>query len=150
MNTCAAKPGMAKQGKLKRQDDSGANAKAEKTSVNVSLSSFHNMPYTSLGLCVAQANLKETPELRIHNSNNQRRILLQRYACKCVHLEHKASGFHNSWNSCSILTKCIRNYLRRPECQISWGICPQVPLVGALRVHLCAPRIARKPPRISA
>ena len=78
---------------------------------------FSRQALTSLGFCIAQTILKETPELRIRNRNNQCRILLQRYACKCVRLEHKASGLHNSWNSCSILQICIRNYLRRPEIQ---------------------------------
>ena len=122
--------GMARQGKLKRQDGSGVNAIAAKTSVNVSLSSFHDKPCTSLGLCVAQAILKETPELRIRNRNNQRHILLQRYACKCVRLKHKASGLHNSWIFCSILPKCNRNYLRRSEIQNILGNMPPCPPCG--------------------
>ena len=49
---------------------------------------------------------------------NQRHVLLQRYDCKCVHLEREASGLHNSWNSCFILRNRSRHDLRRPEIQI--------------------------------
>ena len=112
-----SKAGMARQGKLKRQNDSEVNAMAAKTSVNASLPSLHDKPYPSLGLCVPQLILEKTPVLQICESNNQRHGLLQSYECKRVHLERDASGLHNSWNSCSILQKCIRNYLRRSEIQ---------------------------------
>ena len=34
--------------------------------------------------------------LHIRDRNNQRHVLLQRYACKRVRLEREASGLHNS------------------------------------------------------
>ena len=55
---------------------------AAKTSVKASLPSLHDKPYPSLGLCVPQAILEETPVLHISDRNNQRHVLLQRYACK--------------------------------------------------------------------
>ena len=107
--------GMARQRKLKRHDGSWVNAMAAKTSVNALLPSLHDKPYLSLGLCVSQAILEETPVLRIRDGNNQGRVLLQRYTCKRVRLQREVSGLHKSWNSCSILPKSIRNYLKRPE-----------------------------------
>ena len=107
---------------------------AAKTSVKASLPSLHDKPYSSLGLCVPQAILEETPVLHIHDRNNQRHILLQRYACKHGHLEREASGLHNSWNSCSILRKCIRNGLTK---KIPWGDMPPDPPRGrATRIFM--------------
>ena len=80
---------------------------AAKTSVKASLPSLHDKPYPSLGLCVPQAILEETPVLHIRNCDNECHVLLQRYACKRVRLEREASGLHNSWIFCSILRKCI-------------------------------------------
>ena len=48
---------------------------------------------------------------------NQRHVLLQRYACKRVHIEREASGLHISWNSCFILRNRSKHNLRRPEIQ---------------------------------
>ena len=115
---------------------------AAKTSVNSSLQSFHDKPYPSLGLCVPQAILEENPVLHIRDRDNQRHVLLQRYACKRARLEREASRLHNSCYSCSILPKYIRNYLRRSEIQNFPGGMPQTFFAGALRAHLCAPRIA--------
>ena len=76
--------GIVRQRKLKRYDGSGVNAMAAKTSVNASLPRLDDKFYPTLGLFVPQAILEETPVLRIHDRNNQRRVLLQRYACKRV------------------------------------------------------------------
>ena len=53
--------------------------------------------------------------LHIRVRNNQRHVLLQRYACKRVRLERGESGLHNSWNSFFILRNRSRNELRRRE-----------------------------------
>ena len=109
-----SKAGMARKGKLKRHSDSEANAIAANVSVKAPLPSLQDKPYPSLGLCVSQAILEETPVLHICIRNNQCHVLLQRYACKRLRLDYEASSFDNSWNSCSIL---VRSDFRRPEIQ---------------------------------
>ena len=129
---------MAGHGKYKRHDDSEVNAMAAKTNVNASLASLHDKPYPSLGLCVPQAILDESPVLHIRGRNNQRHVLLHRYACNRVRrgLEREASSLHNSCYSCSILPKYIRKYLRMSEIQIFLGgMPPPEPHAGALRAH---------------
>ena len=122
--------GMARQGKLKRHDGSEVNAMAAKMSVNASLPSLHDKSYSPLGLCVPQAILEENPVFHIRDRNKQRHGLLHRYACKRVRHEREASRFHNSWNSCSMLPKYIRNYLRRSEIQNFPGVaCPRTPFM---------------------
>ena len=80
--------------------------------------------------------------LHIHDHNNQRHVLLQRYACKRLRLERKASrkasGLHNSWNSSSILRNCSRNDLRRPEIQIFPGGHSPLPPLWSHYTHIYA------------
>ena len=109
-----SKAGMVRKGKLNCHNDSEVNAIAANMSVKASLPSIQDKPYPSLGLCVSQAILEETPVFDICDRNIQRHILLQRYACKRLRLEYEASSFENSWKSCSIL---VRNDFRRPEIQ---------------------------------
>ena len=80
--------GMARQGKLKRHDGSEANAMAAKTSVKASLPSLHDKRYPSLTL----RSPSDFGGLHIRDRNNQRHVLLQRYTCKRVCLERKASS----------------------------------------------------------
>ena len=118
-----SKAGMVRKGKLKCHNDSEVNAIAADMSVKASLTSIQDKPYPSLGLCVSQAILEETPVFHICDRNIQRHVLLQRYACKRSRLEYEASSFENSWNSCSIL---VRNDFGRPEIQNNfWEACPQ-------------------------
>ena len=63
---------MARQGKFKGHDGSEVNAMTAKTSIKASLPNLHDKPYPSLGLCVPQAILEETPVLHIRNRNNKR------------------------------------------------------------------------------
>ena len=65
----------------------------------------------SLGLCVPQAILEETPVslLHIRDRNNQRHDLFQR---KYVRLEREASGSHNSWNSSENASETISEGLK--------------------------------------
>ena len=125
--------GEARQGKLKRPNGSEVNAMAVKTSIKVSLPSLHDKTYPSIGLRIHQAILEETPVLHIHDHNNQRHVLLQRYAYKRVRLEREASSLHNLWNFCSILPKRIRNYLKGLKSKIFLGgACPHTLLMGEL------------------
>ena len=133
--------GMARQGKLKCHYGSEVNAMAAKTSVKAS-------PQSLLRKAVPIHSTWRKPHIR--DRNNQRHVLLQLNTCKCVRLEREASGLHSSWNSCSILPKCIKNDIRRPEIQKFPGGMPQTPIVGALHVHLSTSHNFRIPLRISS
>ena len=108
MNNVCSEVSLARQGKLKRHDGSEVNAMAAKTSVKTLLPSLHDMSYPYLQLCILQAILEgSTFAIAIIN--------VTFYYSTMVRLEREVSGLHNSWNSCSILGKCSRNDLRRPE-----------------------------------
>ena len=140
MNLCAAKRVWRGTSRRFRGECNGCENECQGVSPE---SSRQTYPSLGLRLRVSQAILEETPVLHIRDCNNQRHVLLQRHVCKRVRLEREASGLHNSW---SILRKCIRNDLRRPEIQkFPRKACPQNSLVGALRAHLWAPRIAGNP-----
>ena len=112
MNNVRNEAGLARQGKLKRHLDSEVNAVAAKTSVKALLPSLHDKPVPILRTLRSASHLGG---LHIRDRNNQRHVLLQRYTCERVRLEREANGLHNSCNFCSILRKCSRNDLRRPE-----------------------------------
>ena len=62
---------MATQGNLKRHDGSEANAMAAKMNVKALLQCLNDKLYPSLGLCLQQMILEETPVLHICDHYNQ-------------------------------------------------------------------------------
>ena len=107
---------MARQGNLKHHDGSEVNAVAARTNVKASPRVFTTSRTHPWDFAFPKRSLRKplysTSTIKIINVR-----FIKSYACKCVCLEREASGLHNSWNSSSILRKCIRNEVRRPEIQ---------------------------------
>ena len=64
-------------------------------------------------------------------------------------LHGEASGLHNSWNSWSILRKCIRDDLRRPEIQTFLGGMPLDTPCGCARRAFMRLTYCSKPPPVN-